>query len=74
MMATTKPTTTSDLAAGTSTSASTGDELSGHGLITDDDRKTAELSVDDRKTSSTTLKGGTKVTGPTEAINKLKNH
>lgn len=71
-MATSKATTTSDVG-GESTSTGGGDELSGRPLITDDDRRTAELSVDDRKTSSTTLKSGTKVSGPSEVINRMKN-
>ena len=71
-MAVSKATTTSDTDSGTSTTTGGGDELSGRPLITEDDKRTAGLSVDDRKTSSTTLKSGTKVTGPTEVINKLK--
>lgn len=66
-MAVSKATTTSD------TTTSTGDELSGASLKSEDDQRTAELSVDDRKTSSTTLAGGTKVTGPSDVIAKLKN-
>jgi hypothetical protein len=58
MMATEKATTTSD--------------LSGRALITDTDKATAELSADDRKTSTATLSNGTKVTGPSDVINKLK--
>lgn len=57
-MATDKATTTSD--------------LSGADLKTDADQATAEASVDDRKTSSATLSGGTKITGPDEVIKKLK--
>lgn len=71
-MATSKATTTSDVTSGTSTTTGGGDELSGASLKTDDDQRTAELSVDDRKTSTATLPGGTKITGPSEVVNKLK--
>lgn len=57
-MATEKATTTSD--------------LSGADLKTDADKATADASVDDRKTSTATLPGGTKITGPTDVINKIK--
>lgn len=52
--------------------ATTTDDLSGADLKTEADQATADASVDDRKTSSTTLKSGVKVTGPSEVINKLK--
>lgn len=70
-MATSKATTTDDL--GGSTVTGGGEELSGAGLKTDADQATADLSVDDRKTSSATLKNGVKVTGPTDVINRIKN-
>lgn len=52
--------------------ATTTDDLSGADLKTDADKVTADASVDDRKTSTVTLKGGTKITGPTDVVNKLK--
>jgi hypothetical protein len=52
--------------------ATTTSDLGGANLKTDADQATADASVDDRKTSSATLSGGTKVTGPADVIKKLK--
>lgn len=53
--------------------ATTTDDLSGANLKTDADAATAEMSVDSRKSSKATLKGGTKIEGPADVVAKLKN-
>ena len=52
--------------------ATTTDDLSGADLKTEADQATADASVDDRKTSTVTLKNGSKVTGPSDVVNRIK--
>jgi hypothetical protein len=52
--------------------ATTTSDLSGAHLKTEADQATAEMSADNRNTSTATLSTGTKITGPAEVVKKIK--